>query len=223
MDSADIATPAPPGAGPAQAEATQGHAGAPPSLPVSATDPRWIDVALADLDAVLSDHLHCERKAAQSALSMVRAYPDRPALVAAVARLAHEETSHVVQVSQLIARRGGAPRYDLGDDYVQALRAHVRKHEPERLIDHLIVFALIEARSAERLGLLGQSLPDAQTAELYRALATSERRHRDTFVELALSCGATAPGHAQVVDRLLELAAREAEIVAALPVRPRIH
>ena len=32
----------------------------------SATDPRWVDAALSDLDAVLSDHLHCERKAAQS-------------------------------------------------------------------------------------------------------------------------------------------------------------
>ena len=212
MNSADIATPAATAPPPAL-----------PALPLSDTDPRWIEVALADLDAVLSDHLHCERKAAQSALSMVRAYPDRPQLALAVARLAHEETSHVVQVTQLIARRGGAPRYDLGDDYVQALRAHVRKHEPERLIDHLIVFALIEARSAERLGLLGQSLPDPATAELYRALAASEQRHRDIFVELALSSGSAAPGREQVVDRLACLAAREAEIVASLPVRPRIH
>ena len=190
-----------------------------PELPASRTDSRWVEVALADLDAVLSDHLHCERKAAQSALSMVRAYPDRPDLVAAVARLAHEETSHVVQVTQVLARRGARPRYDLGDDYVQSLRRSVRKREPERLIDNLLVFALIEARSAERLGLLGEALPDPELAGLYRALASAEVRHRDTFLALAAAVGPVA----EVARRAAELAACEAEIVARLPIRPRIH
>jgi tRNA-(ms[2]io[6]A)-hydroxylase len=190
-----------------------------PELPASRTDSRWVEVALGDLDAVLSDHLHCERKAAQSALSMVRAYPDRPDLVAAVARLAHEETSHVVQVTQVLARRGARPRYDLGDDYVQSLRRAVRKREPDRLIDHLLVFALIEARSAERLGLLGEALPDPELAALYRALASAEVRHRDTFLALAVAVGPAT----EVAERAAELAAREAEIVARLPIRPRIH
>lgn len=190
-----------------------------PELPASRTCLRWVEVALADLDAVLSDHLHCERKAAQSALSMVRAYPDRPELVAAVARLAHEETSHVVQVAQVLARRGARPRYDLGDDYVQLLRRAVRKREPDRLIDNLLVFALIEARSAERLGLLGEALPDPELAGLYRALASAEVRHRDTFLALATAVGPAA----EVARRAAELARHEAEIVARLPIRPRIH
>ena len=192
---------------------------APIELPASRTDARWVEVALADLEAVLCDHLHCERKAAQSALSMLRAYPDRPELVAAVARLAHEETSHVVQVTQVLARRGARPRFDLGDDYVQSLRRAVRKRDPERLVDHLLVFALIEARSAERLGLLGEALPDPELAALYRGLATAEVRHRDTFLALATQ---VAPA-AEVAHRARELAAREAEIVAKLPIRPRIH
>lgn len=192
---------------------------APIELPASRTDARWVEVALADLEAVLCDHLHCERKAAQSALSMLRAYPDRPELVAAVARLAHEETSHVVQVTQVLARRGARPRFDLGDDYVQSLRRAVRKRDPERLVDHLLVFALIEARSAERLGLLGEALPDPELAALYRGLATAEVRHRDTFLALATQ---VAPA-AEVAHRARELAAREAEIVATLPIRPRIH
>src|SRR5688572_28209232 len=119
------------------------------------TDPRWLDAALSDLAAVHSDHLHCERKAALSALSLVRMYPERVDLVAALTRLAHEETSHVIQVNELIGARGGALRHDPGDDYAQALREHARKREPGRLLDLLLVFALIEARSAERLGLLG--------------------------------------------------------------------
>jgi tRNA-(ms[2]io[6]A)-hydroxylase len=190
-----------------------------PALPASRTDERWVEVALGDLDALLADHLHCERKAAQSALSMVRAYPERQELVAQVARLAHEETSHVVQVTQVLARRGARPRFDLGDDYVKALRSEVRRREPERLVDHLLVFALIEARSAERLGILGDALPDRDLADLYRALAAAEVRHRDTFLALAIAVG---PARA-VAERAVELAEREAEIVARLPIRPRIH
>src|SRR5687767_15978668 len=96
------------------------------ALPLVASDPRWIEVALGDLDAVHADHLHCERKAAQSALSLIRSYPERADLVAAMARLAHDETRHVVQVAQLMARRGQTASYDHGDDYAAALRTHIR-------------------------------------------------------------------------------------------------
>lgn len=187
-------------------------------LPATPTDPRWVEVALSDLDAVHRDHLHCERKAAQSALSLVRSYPEQVELVAAVARLAHEETAHVVQVSQLLSRRGTAPTWDLGDDYAAALREHVRKKEPDRLLDRLLVFALIEARSAERLALLAAALPEPAIADLYRGLATAELRHRDTFLDLAAAI-APAAWRARAAD----LAAAESAIVARLPLRPRIH
>ena len=184
-------------------------------IELTPTDPRWVDVAMSDLDAVHRDHLHCERKAAQSALSLVRSYPDRAELVATVARLAHEETAHVVQVSALLARRGTAPTWDFGDEYAAALRTHIRRREPERLLDRLLVFALIEARSAERLGMLGGAL-DEPAASLYRSLAAAEERHRDTFLALA----GELPGFA---ERVRELCAREGEIMAGLPLRPRIH
>jgi tRNA-(ms[2]io[6]A)-hydroxylase len=182
------------------------------------TDARWIAVALYDLAAVHRVHLHCERKAAQSALSLVRAYPERADLVAAVARLAHEETAHVVQVAQLLARAGIAPDYDAGDDYAARLRDRIRKREPDRLLDRLLVFAVIEARSAERLGLLAAAIPDPRTGELYGALAAAEVRHRDLFLELAAG---VAPATWRA--RVDELVRAEAVIVAALPIRPRIH
>lgn len=188
------------------------------ALPLATTDPRWLVVALADLDAVHRDHLHCERKAAQSALSLVRSYPDHVELVGAVARLAHEETAHVVQVAQLLGRRGTRPAYDFGDEYAAALRESIRKREPERLIDRLLVFAIIEGRSAERLALLAGALPDPKTAELYGALADAELRHRDTFLALAETVDAEA-----AAVRARALAEREAEILASLPVRARIH
>ena len=188
------------------------------ALPLVASDPRWLPIALADLDAVHADHLHCERKAAQSALSLIRSYPEHTDLVTAMARLAHDETRHVVQVSQLMTRRGQPAAYDFGDDYAAALRDLIRKKEPERLLDRLLVFATIEGRSAERLGLLAGALDDPKSRELYASLATAEVRHRDIFLSLARDASP-----ATWRDRAAELAAREAEVLANRAISARIH
>src|ERR1041384_1431567 len=144
------------------------------ALPLTASDPAWLAVALDDLPSVHADHLHCERKAAQSALSLIRSYPERADLVTQMARLAHDETRHVVQVASLMARRGQPASYDHGDDYAAALRTQIRGREPERLLDRLLVFAIIEGRSAERLGLLAGALDDPKSRELYGSLAAAE-------------------------------------------------
>jgi tRNA-(ms[2]io[6]A)-hydroxylase len=188
------------------------------ALPLVASDPAWLAVALDDLESVHADHLHCERKAAQSALSLIRAYPERAELVSAMARLAHDETRHVVQVAHLLTRRGQPASYDRGDDYAAALRTHIRVREPLRLLDRLLVFAVIEGRSAERLGLLAGALDDPRARELYAQLTVAEVRHRDTFLALARDA---APKTWRA--RAAELAALEAEILARRPVAARIH
>ena len=78
--------------------------------------------------------------------------------IAQLSRLAHEETSHVVQVAALMARRGWVPRSDTPNHYARALLSEVRGREPERLLDALLVAAFIEARSHERLTLLAARL-----------------------------------------------------------------
>jgi tRNA-(ms[2]io[6]A)-hydroxylase len=188
------------------------------ALPLVATDARWLPIALGDLDAVHADHLHCERKAAQSALSLIRSYPERADLVTAMARLAHDETRHVVQVSQLMVRRGQPASYDYGDDYAAALRSLIRKGEPHRLLDRLLVFAVIEGRSAERLQLLADSLEDPKARDLYASLATAEVRHRDIFLGLARDADPAAWR-----ARATELAGAEAEILAGRAISARIH
>src|SRR5215510_8306990 len=180
------------------------------ALPLCASDPAWLAVALDDLDSVHADHLHCERKAAQSALSLIRAYPERGDLVEAMARLAHDETRHVVQVAHLLTRRRQPARYDRGDDYAAAMRRHIRVREPDRLLDRLLVFAIIEGRSAERLHLLAGALTEPTSRALYATLADAEVRHRDTF--LALARDAAPPTWR---PRAAELAAREAELLAS--------
>lgn len=188
------------------------------ALPLVASDPAWLATALADLDSVHADHLHCERKAAQSALSLIRSYPERGDLVAAMARLAHDETRHVMQVASLMARRGQPASYDHGDDYAAALRHAIRVREPDRLLDRLLVFAIIEGRSAERLGLLAGALDEPRDRALYAGLADAEVRHRDTFLALARDAAPTAWR-----ARAAELSAIEAGILAARPVAARIH
>jgi len=188
------------------------------ALPLVPTDPRWLEVALDDLESVHADHLHCERKAAQSALSLIRSYPERADLVTAMARLAHDETRHVVQVAALIQRRGQQASYDHGDAYAAALRTHIRGPEPQRLLDRLLVFAVIEGRSAERLALLAGALEDPKARDLYASLATAEVRHRDTFLSLARDASPTTWR-----ERAAELAAIEAEILVDHPIAARIH
>jgi tRNA 2-(methylsulfanyl)-N6-isopentenyladenosine37 hydroxylase len=192
------------------------------SILLCSTHPRWFAASSADLPSLLSDHLHCERKAAENALSLIRRYPHRGASVAQLSRLAHEETSHVVQVGALMARRGLPQKADTPNHYARGLLAEVRGTEPERLLDALLVAAFIEARSHERLGLLARGFRaggDGELADFYDALAGAEERHAEIFLELGRPLAA-----GEAFDRRLgELGAREAEILGVLPHVSRIH
>jgi tRNA 2-(methylsulfanyl)-N6-isopentenyladenosine37 hydroxylase len=188
----------------------------------SATPAGWFAVATDDLAGLISDHLHCERKAAENALSLVRRYAGDAEAVLTLGRLAHEETSHIVQVSELLARLGHRPRGDRPNRYARALLDLVRRDEPERKLDTLLVAALIEARSHERLTLLAQGFAargDAALAGFYQALANAEDRHAEVYRTLAAR-GLPEP---TVRERLETLAQKEAEILAALPSAARIH
>jgi long-chain acyl-CoA synthetase len=72
----------------------------------SATDPRWVEVALSDLDATLADHAHCEKKAVATAVKLVADNPERPTLVRRLAKLAQEELQHFLAMVTEVERRG---------------------------------------------------------------------------------------------------------------------
>jgi tRNA-(ms[2]io[6]A)-hydroxylase len=184
----------------------------------SPTDPRWAEVALTDLDRTLGDHAHCEKKASASALKLIADHADRAALVRPLARLAQEESQHFLAVLHELQLRGAPLPPDQGDPYVQALLRLVRGGR-ERLLDRLLVCALIEARSCERMELLGAALPEGRLRDLYLRLAQSEAGHERLFVDLA----AADHGAERTASRLAELALAEARIVAGLPLAPRIH
>jgi tRNA 2-(methylsulfanyl)-N6-isopentenyladenosine37 hydroxylase len=184
----------------------------------SSTDPRWALVALSDLDATLGDHAHCEKKAAATAVKLVADHADKPDLVRKLARLAQEETHHFLAVLNELALRGRTLPPDAGDPYVQAL-LKLAGGGRSRLCEQLLVFALVEARSHERLTLLGEALAEPRLREFYQRLAQSEAGHARLFVDLA-----RAHGDGIDVDRrLAEMAGAEAAVVADLPLLPRIH
>jgi tRNA-(ms[2]io[6]A)-hydroxylase len=187
------------------------------------TDPRWVDAALADLPSLLSDHAHCEIKAAHSALSLVARYAGEvPALVAPLTELAREETEHFAMVHQRLVARSLTMALPASDPYVARLSDAARSNRHDGcppLLDKLLVAALIEGRSCERFGLLARSLPDAALADFYRGLMASEAQHFTLFSSLAAECF----GRAESRTRLAILAQREAEIIASLPLGPQVH
>ncbi len=183
-----------------------------------ATSRAWVRLAVEWFDEVLVDHAHCEKKAAAHALSLLAAFPDVPGLPRAMARLAREESGHLAQVLALLERRGLRLGRDAGDPYAQGLQAKVRQPRAERLLDRLLVSALIELRSCERLQLLAENLPERELRDFYARLAGSEAGHGSLFLQLA---GKAAP--LEMEDRLAVLAREEARLVRDLPVRAAIH
>ncbi len=185
------------------------------------TDPRWIAHALADFDAVLLDHFHCELKAASNATALVARHPDRPRLVRELSALAQEELTHLAQVHARLVARNVRIVPPSTDPYAIALR-HACNQTPGRrdpLLDRLCVAALIEARSCERFALLRDHAPTDELRAWYADLFASEARHHRLFASLAEDVA----GEETARGRLAFLAAREAEIVAALPLVARVH
>ncbi|MEM9266731.1 MAG: tRNA-(ms[2]io[6]A)-hydroxylase [Cyanobacteria bacterium P01_F01_bin.13] len=183
------------------------------------TSQAWVEQALANLDEVMLDHSHCERKAAGIAIKLMFLYPSDTALVEALTEIAQEELSHFKQVNQWLARRGVALRALAAGPYGAKLRKNVRANDPERKLDLLLVSALIEARSHERLGLLGEYCPEPDLAKFYKSLMASEARHYGAYWVLATN----EFGKDVVTPRLEELAVAESEILATLHPAPRVH
>lgn len=185
----------------------------------SQTGPDWLPRAWAAIDEVLLDHAHCEKKAAGAAIKLLFSYPHHRFLQEPLAELAREELEHFQQVLALLDARGIRYATLRPSPYGLALHALVRRGEPDRLLDVLLIAALIEARSCERFQILAEGVPDPALAALYRSLLACEARHHGLYLELASQLVARA-----VRDvRLEALAAAEAEIVARPCEWVRLH
>ena len=176
----------------------------------SETSPEWLPRAEAHLDAVLLDHAHCEKKAAGAAVKLLFSYPHHRFLQEPLAELAREELEHFQQLLEVLDARG--IRYETlrPSPYGMALHRLVRRDEPDRLLDLLLISALIEARSCERFQLLAEGVGDPEVARLYATLLSSEARHHGLYLDLARRLVGTEVAEA----RLAALALEEARIIA---------
>lgn len=196
-------------------------------LPLRAETPaEWAEAALKDPAALLSDHAHNEKKAALTALSLTAAFPGSERIPLLLARLAEEELNHFRRVLEALQRYGWPIRPDHGNAYAQALLSHCTapRGGDERLLDRLLVSALIEARSCERLYLLEQASgdhPELGAQEWLAFLSELERceaGHALTYLRIAEE--RFGDRVAPALERWLDL---EAQVIRSLPWRSVVH
>lgn len=101
--------------------------------------------------------------------------------------------------------------------YAAGLRSLVRSEDPGRLVDVLIVGAIIEARSCERFAALAPFLDD-KLADFYNSLLKSEARHYQDYLKLAEQANG-----GPVEDRVAEFLAIEKELIEAPDDAFRFH
>lgn len=184
------------------------------------TPGQWIEEALRRLPELLLDHANCELKAASTALGFIYRYPERPALVKRMSRLAREELRHFEQVRNIMDEMSIPFEHVTASRYAGALRDAVRKSEPARLLDLLLVGALIEARSCERFAVLVPELPD-RLSKFYAGLLDSEARHFEHYLQFSRT--ESDLGQAERDKRLDELKALEARLITTPDDQFRFH
>jgi tRNA-(ms[2]io[6]A)-hydroxylase len=155
------------------------------------TDPRWANIAEKNIDEILTDHAFCEQKAASYAISLIVTYPEYSDLVTAMTDLSREEMGHFKMVHKRIQERGLTLGRERKDEYVNRINQFFPKtgDRKERLIQRLLIAALIEARSCERFKVLSENIQDKELAEFYRNLMISEANHYTMFLKFARQYG----------------------------------
>lgn len=186
------------------------------------TDPRWVNLAEKTLEEILTDHAYCEQKAATSCITLIQSFPDKEVLVSELAPIVTEEWGHFRLVLNELKKRGLQLGRQRKDEYVNALMKFERKggSRDDRLLERLLVCALIEARSCERFRLLSLHISDDALKDFYHGFMVSEAGHYRLFIDLAN----TYANPARVKTRWQEYLEYEAEIMTILSLRgDRMH
>ena len=151
------------------------------------SDPRWVNLAEMQLEEILTDHAYCEQKAATTCITLIQRYADKEKLVIELSPIVTEEWGHFRLVLAELHKRNLQLGKQRKDVYVNKLIEFqvVGGHPEDRLLDHLLTMALIEARSCERFKRLSEGLNDEYMRNFYRRFMESEAGHYTLFIELA--------------------------------------
>ena len=179
----------------------------------------WLETVLGDFDQFLVDHASCEKKASGMAISMISHYPDKPILIKAMLGLAIEELCHFRDVTTLLIDKGVQPGADHKDPYVNQLHKAMGHGAETYLLDRLLIASIVEARGAERFGMIAKALPAGRLKTFYTSLTESENKHYLLFLSLAEQhCDSK-----KIIPRLDGFLNIEAVIIKNLPLRAALH
>jgi tRNA-(ms[2]io[6]A)-hydroxylase len=186
------------------------------------TDPRWVNLTEKSLEEILTDHAYCEQKAATSCISLIQRYSDKEKLVRELSPIVTEEWGHFRLVLAELEKRNLKLGRQRKDEYVNELLQFEIKggNEEERILDKLLICALIEARSCERFKRLSEGLDDEYLRNFYRRFMESEAGHYTLFIDLA----ETYIDKEKVRNRWKDWLRYEADVMKRLTLRgDRIH
>lgn len=187
---------------------------------LAASSDRWLARAAREIEELLLDHAHCEKRAASAALGFCFRCPERRELVLAMSRVAREEMLHFERLQAVLLERGVGFRRQVPAEYPRRLASLARSWVPAKLFDDLLLAGLIEARSTERFArLAGSGAIDPGLRSLFAELADVESRHAGLYADLA----AAVDPRADVPSRAADLASREAEILETPDAPLRLH
>ncbi len=155
------------------------------------TDPRWVNLAEMSLEEILTDHAYCEQKATISCISLIQGFPEKERIVNELSPIVQEEWSHFQLVLKELKKRGLKLGFQRKDEYVNKLLQFQQKGGGRdiSLMERLLTFALIEARSCERFRLLSLHISDESLKEFYHGFMVSEAGHYRLFLDLAKEYG----------------------------------
>ncbi|HXH18159.1 MAG TPA: tRNA-(ms[2]io[6]A)-hydroxylase [Chitinophagales bacterium] len=184
------------------------------------TSPRWVEAVMGDFDSFLQDHANCERKASAMAMSFVAKYPDRKKIIPALITTALEELKHFQQVYRIMEKRGVPLVHEIPEDlYIKQLIQLSRNGRDERLLDRLLIAAIVECRGAERFQIMHEALEDDRLKDFYRRLYESEINHGNVFLEMARNYF----DEPVIQRRLAQLVFEEGKILNGLKLRAALH
>lgn len=186
-----------------------------------ATDPRWVNIVEKNIEEILIDHAYCEQKASTNAISLIVKFPEYTNLVKEMTAIAIEEMQHFEMVHQKLLERGFKLGPERKDPYVQDLLRFAEGGDKIiRLVDKLLIGAMIEARSCERFKILSEQISDEDLKGFYRDLMVSEARHYTTYINLAKE---VSNGRVDVDKKWADFLIYEAEIMKKYSKKETMH
>ncbi len=175
-----------------------------------------------ELEEILTDHAYCEQKAATSCISLIQMFPEKREMVRKLAPIVTEEWGHFRMVLLELEKRNLQLGRQRKDEYVNELLKFEKKggSREERLLEKLLICALIEARSCERFRLLSLHISAEELKDFYHKFMVSEAGHYRLFLDLARLYF----DEERVKKRWQEYLEHEAGIMAGLELRgDRMH